>query len=350
MTETRRQQLLNKIKELNVDAFLIENTLDIFYLTNVNLSAGTLLATANTAYLIVDGRYFESCKNTPGLNVLLKDDKVIPGLLQDNKIQRLGIDSESTTISQYEQLKQQLPQTNIEPLPSPVKPLRYIKDLHEVQLLRQAAHLGSIGYDFVVSMLEPGITEMDVAKALEIFWLSKGGEGLAFQPIIAFGSASALPHYRAGKNSLKENDIVLIDIGVKLNHYHSDMTRVHFFGEVDPELRKIYSIVKTAQEKALQICKDGVTAGELDNAARSYIASQGYDEYFTHSLGHGIGLEIHESPFLRSKPPYDNFVIKANMAITIEPGIYLPGLGGVRLENTVIVTPSGYEDLTKREL
>ena len=264
--------------------------------------------------------------------------------------QRLGFPSEDTTYQRYTQLKKSLDEASISliAIENPVRRLRTIKDSDELARLREAASLGSLGYDLVVDLLEEGITEQELAHALEIFWLKQGGKKLAFDPIIAFGSNSSQPHYRAGNTKLEKGQPVLIDIGVTLNDYHSDMTRVVFYGEPSNLMRKIYGIVKDAQAAALALCRPGTTVGELDNAARQLIAQTGYGEQFSHSLGHGLGLEVHEPPTLRNKPPFNDIVLQPGMVITIEPGVYLPDTGGVRIEDSVVITADGYEDLTQR--
>jgi Xaa-Pro aminopeptidase len=192
------------------------------------------------------------------------------------------------------------------------------------------------------------MTESEAALELDFFWKKRGGQGFSFDPIIAFGANSSMPHYRAGITPLKKGDTVLIDIGVMVNNYHSDMTRTVFFGEPHPEMRKIYNIVREAQTRALDAVKPGVHAGELDKAARGYIEAEGYGPQFSHSLGHGVGLEIHEWPFLRNRVPMADIPIKEGMCLTVEPGIYIEGLGGVRIEDSIIVTQEGYRSLTNR--
>jgi len=265
-------------------------------------------------------------------------------------VKRLGFDSASTSYNSYTALAKQLKESGIQlfPLENPVIKMREVKEEHEIALLREAAALGSQGYDTVCSLLKEGITEKEVATELEIFWKRKGGEGIAFEPIIAFGKNSSMPHYHPGDTQLKKGDNVLIDIGVTLNHYQSDMTRVVFFGDPNPKLLEINAIVTKAQALALELCRPGTTIGELDDAARNHIKAHGYGEQFPHSLGHGIGLAVHESPILRNRHPYQDQILKAGMVITIEPAIYLPGIGGIRLEDSIAITDTGYENLTKR--
>lgn len=345
-----RTQKLQASLATTHSALLVEEPINIYYLTGCDISTGTLYVSPERITLLVDGRYFGSCTEKCPFEVMLIEESTLPLLTKKDNITSLGIDANTTTVARLEKLKSALTNIAITPLDAPVSALRIIKDEEEKNLLRAAAKLGSAGYDHAVSLLKPGITEREVASALEIFWLQQGGNGLAFSPIIAFGPNSALPHHRAGDTILKENDTVLIDIGVVKDKYHSDMTRVKEIGKAPHEWHHIYAIVREAQEQALSACKAGISAGELDQKARAHITENGFAAYFTHSLGHGVGLEIHENPFLRNKKPQADVVLEAGMVITIEPGIYIPEMGGVRLENTVIVTENGFEDITLRDL
>jgi Xaa-Pro aminopeptidase len=225
-----------------------------------------------------------------------------------------------------------------------VQNLRLIKDAEEISKLRAAAQLGYEGYLFALSLLREGVSEKELALALELFWKERGASRLAFDSIIAFGPNSSMPHYRPDETTLKQNTSVLIDCGVVLSHYHSDMTRVAYFGNPPQEIQTIYPIVEEAKAKAIEACRPGTLIGDLDRIARDWIQSKGYGEYFSHSLGHGVGLEIHENPIIRQTGPFSEKPLKTGMVITIEPGIYLPGIGGVRLEDTILITENGYEN------
>lgn len=260
----------------------------------------------------------------------------------------MGFDAENTSYQEYLEWQKKMKPLGLSllPLDNPIKLLRMIKDPEEILLLRQAAQLGCKGYDFVCSLLKEGVTEAELAVELEIFWKRQGAKGLAFEPIIAFGANGSMPHYRSGDTTLKNGMSVLIDIGVNDRHYHSDMTRVIFYGEPSPEIVKIHEIVVKAQQLAIDLCRPGTLIGELDKAARGYITEQGYGDYFTHSLGHGVGLEIHEAPWIRQASSWAKMPLQEGMVITIEPGIYLNGVGGVRVEDTLLITSSGHEILT----
>lgn len=347
MDYLRRIDKLRKGLE-SCDAFLIEKEEDLFYLTGLNISAGSLLVYSGGACLLVDGRYYELCRKSAPVEVHLSDQSPLSKAAAQLGVSVLGFDAHATTYQRFIELHSF--SMKVLPVDSPVRKLRMIKDAEEIVLLRQAAALGAEGYDFVSSLLSEGITENDAALELEIFWKRRGSKGMAFEPIIAFGSNSAMPHYRNGQTALKEGMNVLIDIGVNYNNYLSDLTRVLFFGQPAPKLQEIYYTVAEAQKSALAVCRPGTPIGQVDRAARELITQRGYGSFFTHSLGHGVGLEIHELPTLRQKPPYDSMPLEAGMCITIEPGIYIPGLGGVRLEDTIVITDSGYENLTNRPL
>jgi Xaa-Pro aminopeptidase len=345
---------IHKLQKLIKDSYaaLVDHPINLFYLTGLDLSAGRLVVTQDQCFLIADGRYYESCKQKCSFPVLLLKENVLKDLFfaQLDKVDKVIFDEENTTYHEYTQLKKILDPLEIvlEPSQDLVAQLRRIKDSHELVKLEKAGVLGSAGFDYVCSILKEGISEEEVAAQLEIFWRQHGGKGVAFDPIIAFGANGSMPHYRAGKDRLKHGQPVLIDIGVTLDHYHSDMTRTVFIGEPPPKIKEIYAIVLEAQKRAIASCKPGITVGHLDATARDYITEKGYGDFFTHSLGHGIGLDVHEFPILRNKPPMQSVVLEPGMVITIEPGIYVPGEGGVRIEDTVVVTPSGCKDLTNR--
>lgn len=356
----RIQKLQELLVEKQIDALIIEDSINLFYLTGFTLSAGTLVISQSSANLLVDGRYFEQCSKHPELRTFLSSEVPLKNLFQKvlPELSTIAF-SEKTSYKNYRQLQgcieeilKESPNRQLVSVPTEglVEQLRLIKDEEEIQLLQRSAVLGSRGYDFVCQNLREGVTEKELANELEIFWKKERADGIAFSPIIAFGSSSSMPHYHVGDKQLKRGENVLIDIGVTMNHYHSDMTRVQFYGDPDPKMQEIYAVVKEAQQAALTICRAGISIAELDNAARKVIHDKGYGSYFPHSLGHGIGLEVHESPILRNSPPFNQMVLLPGMVITIEPGIYLPGLGGVRLEDTILITPNGYENLTCRKI
>lgn len=356
----RLHRLQEILKKASCDAMIIDDKTNLYYLTGLDLSAGKLLACTKGAYLFVDKRYFELCEKSSPFPVRLIDSPKFEDQVASSEfgfIFTLAFDSETTSFKAYQQLEK-LAKTVSEtrkdtplslfPLDAPIKQLRTIKDEEEIKQLRDAASLGSQGYDFLCNLFKEGITEKEAATELEIFWKKHGSKTIAFDPIIAFGSNSSMPHYRAGDTVLRYGDIILIDIGVNYRHYHSDMTRIAFFGKPNRQLLAIHQIVEEAQHTALKLCHPGTNIGALDTAARDVITRYGYGPNFTHSLGHGVGLDIHEFPTIRNYPPMNEIALQSGMVITIEPGIYIPGLGGIRIEDTVLITDTGYENLTKR--
>lgn len=344
----RLATLADELKRQDLEAFLISHPIDIYYFTGKILSEGRLLMKQGKPLLLVDGRYFAACQLDCPAEVLLSKGNHFLDLLKG--IKTLGVDTETTSLEMYLELSKTAAPLNIElhHTKSLVKWIRAVKDEEELAILRDAATLGSEGFDYLLTLLKEGISESALAFELEFYWRKKGASGVAFSPIIAFDKNSSMPHYRAGDAFLKKNSSILIDIGVLYRHYHSDMTRVVFCESAPKELLKIRDIVEEASSNALSLVKPGVSGAKLDEAARSLIAKKGYGDYFTHSLGHGVGLEIHELPTLKRSESGEGAILQEKMVITIEPGIYIPGLGGVRLEDTVIVTATGYEDLTKR--
>jgi Xaa-Pro aminopeptidase len=208
--------------------------------------------------------------------------------------------------------------------------------------MKKSAALVWKGFEHIRRSLKVGVTEKELALSFEIFCRKQGAEKLSFDPIIAFGKNTAYPHYRAGDVKLKKDQLVLIDIGVVVDHYHSDMTRTVFFGNPDPRLVLLETVVKKAHAAALKLCKVGTKVGDLDKAARQVIEKAGLKELILHSLGHGIGLETHEFPRLKYKGEDQSTLLQEGMVITIEPGLYLPGVGGVRYEDTIVITSKGY--------
>ncbi len=336
---------VNKLQKLltrwDVDGCLVQNPIDLFYLLGLSLSSGSLLVSQKRALLFVDSRYIQMAQ--AATDAALSTEKAHLDFLKQERVKRLAFDSAWTSYDTYLKWKQR---ARLSPQPHLVAPLRLIKDAQERRCLQESAALLQKGMKHIRTKLVAGITESELALEFELFCKKKGAQGLAFEPIIAFGENSAMPHHRAGTRLLKRGDVVLLDVGVVFKNYHSDMTRVYFFGTPDRHLKRMDAVVKEAQEAAIALCKPGQTVGALDQAARAVMHREGVEEYFIHSLGHGIGLETHESPRLKFGGEESATKLKPGMVITIEPGLYFSGKGGVRHEDMVLITEKGHKKIT----
>ncbi len=325
----------------NVDAILIEKPVDLFYLTGLELSAGTLFISKKGGYLLVDGRYIGFAEKKGVCPCELTSSESFKKMAAS--FSNLGFDCCATSFARWEELKN-LTKKQLIPLKRPTDATRVIKSRAELKALKQSAALLWKGYEYLKKSLKVDITEREIATLFELFCLERGAEKVGFEPIVAFGKNSAFPHYRAGAGRLKKGDVVLLDLGVVVNHYHSDMTRTLFFGRPDPRLVIFEAAVKEAHDAALLQCRPGVKVGELDRISRRVIEKAGLESYLAHTLGHGVGLEIHEFPRLKEKGEDHDVLLQEGMVITIEPGLYWPGVGGIRYEDTIVITRTGYEN------
>ncbi len=253
----RLQKVRGLLNERGCDALIIEDPVHLLYLTGLELSAGKLYICQQAATLVVDGRYFEKCQTQTLYTVVLLENFSFKEWVNVHAIQTLAFDSHQTSYQNYLTLLAACNECNLSliPLPSPLQEMRLIKDADEIELLRRAARLANEGCQMVIASLHEGVKEEELAFELEFFWKKRGAKKLSFDPIIAFGTNSSMPHYRAGAAMLKEGMHVLIDIGVVDHHYHSDMTRVVYFGKPDPQIQTIYAIVEEAKSQAMELCR-----------------------------------------------------------------------------------------------
>ena len=305
------------------------------------MSRGTLAVTRDQAMLFVDGRYTAYAeKNSPCPVGSLVGDAPIQFLRRQNA-RSVGFDSAAITYDQFRFLEKSMQGMQLVAKSALLKALRMRKEKREIEAIREAQKLTIRGCEQVISKLKVGVSEEELAFVFEHFIRTHGGSGLSFEPIIAFGENSAYPHHRSGSTKLKAGQIVLIDVGAIVNRYHGDLTRVHFFGKVDSELEKMLLLTQRAQLSAINAVRPGAKIKDLDLAARAIFRQAGVEERFTHGLGHGIGLETHEAPSVRSDGVDAELILEEGMVFTIEPGLYVPGLGGVRWEDIICVTKQG---------
>lgn len=347
----RKRAASRVAKGSGVEALLVTHLPDVRYLCGFTGSNAALVLAGGRSVLFTDGRYTQQAKEeAAGTRVVIaKKPAVIAACewMAESGVKRCGFDAAVTTVSVLEGMRKAVPAKMRRglflALESPIASLRQIKDADEIQKMRQAATLGCRLFDDMLGYLQPGITEIDVASTLEHWARKSGAEAMSFETIVASGMRSALPHGRASMAKLPKRGFVTLDFGVVLDGYMSDMTRTVHLGRALPEERDVYDAVLEAQEAAVQAVSPGVTAGEIDEAARRVLRRAGLDRWFTHSTGHGVGLEIHEGPRLAAKQTQK---LEAGMVVTIEPGVYMPGRFGLRIEDMVLVTSGGHEILT----
>jgi len=340
----RRRRLAARLDDLKVDALLITRLVNVRYLTGFTGSNGQLLLSGDPA-LFTDFRYEEqSAKEAPDLTRRVYTDGFrdeLRAALREAGTRRLGFERHDVSFETYESFRK-LEGVELVPIGPEVERLRWEKDPEEVAHLERAQEITDAAFEEMVGKLAEGMTEREVAFELELAMRRGGAERVGFDTIAAFGEGAAEPHHGPTDRPLASGDLVKLDFGCVVEGYHSDMTRTVAFGDPGEELRGVYEVVARAQRAGEEAVRAGVTGREADGAARRVIEDAGYGERFGHSLGHGVGLEIHEGPTLRST---SDDVLPEGAVVTVEPGIYLPGLGGVRIEDAVVVGDEGCRPL-----
>jgi len=331
----------------NIDAFLIVNDSNIRYLTQFPAMDSWLLVTKLKAFYITDSRYFlEAREALQGVSV--KQYSQMPyttlnELCKRCKIKRLGFDERHTSFAVWKKIKEFCPsRSKIIGVTGLVEALREIKDDGEIAQIKACLKLHFKAIDFIKKVVKPGITERQVALQLERFVKSHGAE-FSFNPIIASGPNSCHPHARVSDRVIRNNEPVLLDFGIDINGYKSDLTRNFFLGRIAPRVSQVFEAVTLAQREAIGLIKPGITTAQVDAHARKVLRKFGLAKYFGHSLGHGVGLDIHESPRLSCK---STSILEAGMIVTVEPGVYIPNQFGIRMEDMVLVTKEGCEVLS----
>jgi Xaa-Pro aminopeptidase len=337
------------IEQRRLDVLLVSYLPNIRYLCGFTGSAGVLLITARDKVLLTDGRYTEQARlEVKGAKVKIVKKAALAAaaewLQKYPRLTRVGIEAAHMSVAERAALAKAIgKKKKIIASPPIIEPLRMIKDAHEITAIRAACKLGVELFRTITSKLRPQITESQLAGELEFAARQAGAEQMAFSTIIAGGERSALPHGRASNATIPQQGFVVCDFGVILAGYCSDMTRTVHMGRAQTEASSAYEAVKQAQQAAVEAVKPGATAGEVDHAARKLLYNHGLGKFFSHSTGHGLGLEIHEAPKIAAA---QKEVLRPGMVITIEPGVYLPGKWGIRIEDTVVVTETGCEILT----
>ena len=345
---SKRQQDLRKVlDERGLDGMLITNLTNIRYISGFTGSAASCLITPEGQYFITDGRYIEQSKaQVKGFERFIDMNSHL-SQIKDNNLNpngfKLAFEGDHMSYALYENMISVFPNTKWKNSSMILEDLASVKDDHELECIRTAVEVTDKVYEEILPMLRPGFTEKQVANTM-VSKYREYAEGEAYSPIVATGPNGALPHAIPTDREFENGDFIVIDAAAKYGGYHADMTRTPVIGEATEKHKEVYSIVKEAQQRGCDIAKAGVPCKEVDAATREYIGEMGYGEYYTHGTGHGLGLEIHTSPRFS---PQSEQVLEVNNVMTIEPGIYLAGWGGVRIEDDVIIGKDDCEILNQ---
>lgn len=340
------ERLRASMEKVNVDGLLITSTYNRRFMTDFTGSAGVVLISQKGAKFITDFRYVEQAgKQAAGFEIVQHTGTIIEEVGKQAKemnISKLGFEQDHMNYATYKAYEKAIDGQLI-PLSGVIENLRLIKTTSEIKILKEAAAIADAAFTHILDFIRPGITELDVSNELEFFMRKQGATSSSFDIIVASGVRSALPHGVATDKIIEKGDFITLDYGAYYNGYVSDITRTVAVGKPSEELINIYDIVLEAQLRGMAGIKPGMTGKEADALTRNLIEEKGFGQYFGHSTGHGIGLEVHEGPALSLR---SDIILEPGMAVTVEPGIYLPGIGGVRIEDDTIVTLDGNEALT----
>ena len=344
----RISRLRQKFSTYKIDSLIFFNMSNIRYLSGFTGNEGVLLINSDKTILVVDGRYtVQAGLEVMGLQIIEYKNN-IEGIIQAIKelnLKRIGFEADSITVEMYNRLKSRIQDEIFVALSDELKLIRAYKDETEIALLKKAAGISSAAVLSLIAQIKPGCTEKELALQLEFNARKSGADGLAFEAIVAAGENAALPHAQPTDRKIKKGDFVVIDFGVKYKGYCSDETCTIAFGKLTDRQKNAYQIVKDAHDRALAMIKANVHAADIDSCARSVFGKK-YGRYFVHGTGHGVGLEVHEAPRLASN---SNDILKPQMVVTVEPGLYIPGLWGIRIEDTVLVKENSCEKFTKMD-
>ena len=347
--KNRLARLASELRETRLDILVVTHPPDWYYLTGFTGESGVLLVEDGGVTLVTDGRFMTQARSeTRSVRIIEQKGALTEFVgthLRGKSKRVVGFDPMRLTVAQLQQLRKAAGQSiRWTSAPGSVSGLRMHKDESEIACMRQAATLAGDVLTKAVALLKPGISERDVGAEIEYQMCKGGASGPAFETIVAFGERAALPHARPTAKRLRKNELVVLDLGAILAHYCSDITRTVFVGKAPARVKTWYGAVLEAQTAAIASVRDGVACGDVDAAARQVLARYKLDGYFTHSTGHGLGLEVHEDPRLARR---QRARLKPGFVVTIEPGVYVPGVGGIRIEDDVVVYPGKTEVLTR---
>ena len=342
----RIDRALQILKKEKVEALLINDVTDIRYLSGFTGDEASALIAPEALFLLVDSRFTTQAKLEAPLFQIVKISKQIEDtikLINRLRIKRVGFDAKVISYADFRQLEKGLSGIALTPIEERLRTLRMKKEKEEIKVIRQAITISTQGFQKMKEKIKFGVTEKEVAVAYEFAVKKAGADKLAFDIIVASGKRSALPHGVASGKKIGTQELIMIDFGIQYRGYYSDETCTMVMGTPTQKQKKIFNIVKTAHDRAIEKIKPGISSQKIDKAARGYIEKKGFAKYFGHGTGHGVGLALHEEPRIS---PLKNEILKEGMVFTIEPGIYLPNWGGIRIEDMIVVTRGGCEALT----
>ena len=343
----RRRRLVKLLRREKLDALLATNSHNLYYLSGFRGEDSALLVADGEAHLVTDSRFTEQAgQETRGVRIITRRKGLMRAAAEVARragVGRLGIESAAMTVAELEELRRWTGKVQVTPVRGLVERLRVIKDASELAAIERAIAISEEAFRLTVQRLAPGVSELELARLLDRTMEELGAEQPGFETIVAFGERPSLPHARPSQRKLKRGEAVLFDWGARFQMYNADLTRMAFLDRIAPLYRRLHSVVLAAQRRAVRQVRSGRTAGAIDAVARNCLKAHRHGKHFGHSLGHGVGLDVHEAPTLARG---QKTVLRPGMVITIEPGVYLPGEGGVRIEDMLRVTHSGHVSLT----
>jgi Xaa-Pro aminopeptidase len=346
MAFPQRLKKLWKLLGTNADGMLVTSPENIRYLSGFSGTEGTLLITRDKGFFLTDGRYTtQARREVEGFQIvkIKKKWEQISNLATRQKITSLGYEARSISVAVLQELEKHNGSRKLRPVAAEIESLRACKDAEEIRLLKKAARIAADSLAGVLPLVRPGVREIEVAAELEYRMRLNGGQGCSFPTIVASGPRSAMPHAATTDRAIRAGDLLTIDYGTLYEGYCSDETCTFVVGKPDARQKKLYALVRQAHDLAIEAVASGRTARDIDAAARNHLNKSGYGKYFTHGTGHGVGLNVHEYPAVSTT---SDAVLRSAMVVTIEPGLYIPGWGGIRIEDTLVLRAQGCTYIT----
>ena len=343
----RLKRLRVELKKIGLGSLLVTNETNVRYLSGFKGGDSILVITPDSQFFLTDSRYTEEAKDSVGgfniVEVATSTYDCLSEIIKGNRIKRIGFEALNLPYEVASRLASYVRPTKFVSTKNIIESLRAVKDTKEIEAIKRSVSVAKAVLKKVTANIRPGVSERYISDSIECEFIKRGAR-IAFETIAACGRNCSKPHAHATEDKVAKNDVVMLDMGCKLNLYNSDITRMVFVGKTKDKIKEIYGIVSAAQSAAIEKIKPGVKISEIDIAGRGYITRKGYGKFFGHSIGHGIGMDVHEEPSISKR---NDGILKTGMVFTVEPAIYLPKIGGVRIEDMVLVTDKGCEILTR---